>query len=89
MPEEEDLSRGVLRGARALLLTISGALLGDLGAVVRRACRLWHLTWGLHLRLGPGLDWLLRRPDLDSRTPSRARDIRDGALRALATPSPA
>lgn len=57
----------------------------DLPALVSRACGLWHLTWGLHLRLGPGLDWLLRRPDQDSDDAERsASDIRRGCLRALA-----
>jgi hypothetical protein len=67
----------------AALPGVGGA--GDTRAVVHRACGLWHLTWGLHLRLGPGLDWLRRRPDPDSADAGRgARDIRDGALRALA-----
>ena len=57
----------------------------DLRALVSRACALWHLTWGLFLRLGPGLDWLLRRPDQDSDEAQRsALDIRRGCLRALA-----
>lgn len=57
---------------------------GDLQVTVRRACGLWHLTWGLHLRLGPGLDWLLRRPDQDSADAAHlAADIRAGGRRAL------
>lgn len=58
---------------------------GDAPAVVRRACGLWHLAWGLHLRLGPGLDWRLRRPDPDSAAAEQeAYAIRDSALRAIA-----
>jgi Phosphotransferase enzyme family len=58
---------------------------GDLEVTVRRACGLWHLTWGLHLRLGPGLDWLLRRPDQDSAGAAHlAADVRDGSRRAVA-----
>jgi aminoglycoside phosphotransferase (APT) family kinase protein len=53
-------------------------------ASVGRAGDLWHLTWGLHLRLGPGLDWLLRRPDQDADDAQHAAaDIREGSLRAL------
>ncbi len=58
---------------------------GGLRATVRRAAGLWHLTWGLHLRLGPGLDWLLRRPDQDADAAAAdAEGIRDGCVRALA-----
>ncbi|MDQ3700438.1 MAG: phosphotransferase, partial [Chloroflexota bacterium] len=56
----------------------------QLHAVVRRACGLWNLTWGLHLRLGPGLDWLLRRPDPASADATRsAADVRHGCLRVV------
>lgn len=51
---------------------------------VWRACGLWNLTWGLHLRLGPGLDWLLRRPDPHSADAIReAADIHHDCLRAV------
>jgi hypothetical protein len=86
-PPPGSVAEGDLLGASCEALADFGDLgdVGDVGAVVRRACGLWHLTWGLHLRLGPGLDWLLRRPDSDSRAAAReARDIRDGARRALA-----
>ena len=32
----------------------------DLRPSIERAAVLWHRTWGLHLRLGPGLTYLLR-----------------------------
>jgi hypothetical protein len=58
--------------------------IGDVRTTVGRAAGLWHLTWGLHLRLGPGLDWLLRRPDQGSAEAAAASDIREGCVRALA-----
>lgn len=52
--------------------------------VVRTAVALWHLTWGLHLRLGPGLGALLERRVDDERKPGTIVDVREGCERALA-----
>jgi hypothetical protein len=52
---------------------------------ISRAYHLWHLTWGLHLRLGPGLTALLQDFIPDEKERQRtAADIREGCLRALA-----
>ncbi|HEX2035291.1 MAG TPA: phosphotransferase [Chloroflexota bacterium] len=66
------------------VMQTGGPAARELRAAVRRAAALWHLTWGLHLRLGPGLDWLLRRPDpLSPAATAEAASIRDGCLRAV------
>ena len=56
----------------------------DLRRPIERAIALWHLTWGLHLRLGPGLGALLAGhiADPDERA-CAARDILEGCERAL------
>ena len=51
---------------------------------VQRACTLWHLTWGLHLRLGPGLSALLSGAMRNEAEQSRSRtDIRIGCAHVL------
>ena len=56
----------------------------EIEAVVRTAVGFWHLTWGLHLRLGPGLGALLGRHVDDGRRPGTIADVREGCERALA-----
>lgn len=57
---------------------------GNLTPGLHRAGSLWHRTWGLHLRLGPGLTYLLR-DEQDSPSKRRtAADILEGCTRALA-----
>jgi hypothetical protein len=52
---------------------------------IERAGHLWHLLWGLHLRLGPGLTALLGDHIADGEDRRRAAlDVRSGCLRALA-----
>ena len=55
-----------------------------LRADVIHAVGLWHLTWGLHLRLGPGLTALLKNYIKDEEQRERAAiDIQEGCRRAL------
>lgn len=50
-----------------------------------QACGLWHLTWGLHLRLGPGLTYLLQKDNLPPESKrAAATDIYRGTQRARA-----
>jgi hypothetical protein len=50
-----------------------------------RAYGLWHLTWGLHLRLGPGLAYLLQKDSIPPESKRAAtEDIYRGAQRARA-----
>jgi hypothetical protein len=50
-----------------------------------REAFLWHLTTGLHLRLGPGLTALLEgRISGEDKRHRAAEDIREGCRRALA-----
>jgi hypothetical protein len=52
---------------------------------IERAGHLWHLLWGLHLRLGPGLTALLGDHIAAGEDRRRAAlDVRSGCLRALA-----
>ncbi len=50
-----------------------------------QACGLWHLTWGLHLRLGPGLAYLLQKDNISPESKrGAATDIYRGSQRARA-----
>ena len=51
---------------------------------VWRACGLWHLSWGLHLRLGAGLQAIFENRILEEEGRERAAmDVREGCQRAL------
>jgi hypothetical protein len=55
----------------------------SLRSSVVRACGLWHASWGLHLRLGAGLDAICHNVlHVEGRRQAEA-DIRDGCSRAL------
>lgn len=62
--------------------------LQDLGttfseADVTTAYNLWHITWGLHLRLGPGLSFVYEDNDVDPAIKAASlRDIVKGCRRA-------
>lgn len=54
------------------------------GQAIARAVGLWHMSWGLHLRLGAGLTALLDHRILEEEERRKAaQDIRDGCFRAL------
>lgn len=58
---------------------------GGLREPIAQAVHLWHMTWGLHLRLGPGLTALLEGYIQQEEERARAAaDVREGCLRALA-----
>lgn len=77
-----ELDREIVAAYAAELERLTGET--SLFAAIGRAFALWHVTWGLHLRLGPGLSSLLgiiSRQDAEG--DNAARDIREGCKRAL------
>lgn len=56
----------------------------NLVSTISHTFGLWHVTWGLHVRLGPGLTYLLSaESSRDADVDNSAADIRDGCERAL------
>ena len=55
----------------------------QIAALVERVCTLWHRTWGLHLRLGPGLTALLRDEHDAPWKRRTADDIYEGCARVI------
>jgi phenylacetate-coenzyme A ligase PaaK-like adenylate-forming protein len=83
--QEEDLEQlehSLFEAYLAEVERIAGR--GGLREPISQAVRLWHMTWGLHLRLGPGLTALLEGYIQDDEERTRAAaDVREGCLRAL------
>lgn len=59
----------------------------QLTPTIARVCALWHGTWGLHLRLGPGLTALLRDDQDEPWKRRTADDIYEGCTRVLTAAS--